>query len=277
VLAHPFEGWKEIQERLQGIPKSRIQKVAYAHGIHRNIALKKPFISQKNVARRLQWAQENTAEDWRWILFTDECSMEVGATYRQQRVSRRPGERFDPKKVANNTVSTRQTLMVWAGIAYNFKTPLIRLPLKPSQVIQGKTRIRGEGLNGSRYAEMVIKGPLREALMVLNERGYAHEIVEDNAPAHTSLVARQAKKELGIVSKMHPPSSPDLNPLENVWSILKNKVNRIMPRPTNADDLFEVARVCWEQINHEVVNGVVLSMEKRVCQVSENKGKALRY
>jgi hypothetical protein len=112
--------------------------------------------------------------------------------------------------------------------------------------------------------------------MVLNERGYGYEATEDNTPAHTSLVARQARVEAGIVTKMHPPSSPDLNPLENIWATLKNKVNRITPRPTNLDDLFEVAKVCWEQIDMKLIISVVESMHTRVSQVLRRKGKALK-
>jgi hypothetical protein len=61
---------------------------------------------------RLKSTKENADEEWDRILFTDECSLEFGATNRQQWVSRRSGERFDPNNVASNTISTRHTLMV---------------------------------------------------------------------------------------------------------------------------------------------------------------------
>ncbi|PWN52365.1 hypothetical protein IE53DRAFT_287836 [Violaceomyces palustris] len=67
------------------------------------------------------------------VLFTDESSLEVGSTDRQVRVSRRSGEAYIPRNMTSTFRSGRQTLMVWASIAYNFKTPLFCIPLAPSR------------------------------------------------------------------------------------------------------------------------------------------------
>jgi transposase len=50
-------------------------------------------------------------------------------------------------------------------------------------------------------------------------------VVEDGAPCHSCKLAREARTKLGISSLIHPPSSPDLNPIENVWSLLKTKIS----------------------------------------------------
>ena len=49
-------------------------------------------------------------------------------------------------------------------------------------------------------------------------------VVEDGAPCHRSAVAKSVRHELGITNLEHPPSSPDLNPIEPLWLILKNYV-----------------------------------------------------
>jgi transposase len=62
-------------------------------------------------------------------------------------------------------------------------------------------------------------------------------MVEDGPPRHRYKLAREARTKLGISSLVHPPSSPDLNPIENVWHRLKTKVSQVHTRVTNLDML----------------------------------------
>lgn len=55
-------------------------------------------------------------------------------------------------------------------------------------------------------------------------KGSGVSMVEDGVPSHRSVIARKARSELGINSLTHPPSSPDLNPIEPLWFKLKNRV-----------------------------------------------------
>jgi transposase len=133
--------------------------------------------------------------------------------------------------------------MVWGAIAYGKKWPLLRLPLAPS-VASGGKRTKAEGLNGEKYAEWVIRGRLAHineemALQAGREHGRGVEVVEDGAPSHKSKLAARAREEANIRSLFHPPSSPDLNPIEAIWRTLKLRVGRIRPRATTLDQLWE--------------------------------------
>ncbi|PWN52629.1 hypothetical protein IE53DRAFT_402978 [Violaceomyces palustris] len=210
------------------------------------------------------------------VLFTDESSLEVGGTDRQVRVSRRSGEAYLPRNMTSTFRSGRQSLMVWAGMAYNFKTPLFRISLAPSRV-ERSARIRAVGLNAQRYADLIVKGPLKAAWDELTTFSEGYEVVEDNAPCHNGLVARQAREEVGICRLDHPSASPDLNPIENVWMVLKTRVCRVRPIPTSLDELFMVASKVWDEIEMEIMNGCVESMPQRVSNLAEIKGKSLKY
>ncbi|PWN49303.1 hypothetical protein IE53DRAFT_303343, partial [Violaceomyces palustris] len=100
-------------------------------------------------------------------------------------VSRRPGERYHHRFIAPTFCSGRTTLMVWAEIAQDFKTCLFWVRLAPRRMVRGQW-IRAEGLNGQRYADQIIRGPLANARRSLAHRhgGEAFLSVEDNAPAH---------------------------------------------------------------------------------------------
>jgi len=61
-------------------------------------------------------------------------------------------------------------------------------------------------------------------------------------------ITRQLKKsELNInYIDNWPPNSPDLNPIKNVWKILKSRVKQWKPR--NAEELREAIKAEWKAI-----------------------------
>lgn len=55
-------------------------------------------------------------------------------------------------------------------------------------------------------------------------------IVMDNAPIHTAAQIDEMIVERGYRSIYLPPYSPELNPIEQFWAIVKNKVKRNLIR-----------------------------------------------
>jgi transposase len=53
-----------------------------------------------------------------------------------------------------------------------------------------------------------------------------HYIVMENAPIHTAKEIDELKTKRGYKSICFPPYSPELNPNEQFWEIVKNKVKR---------------------------------------------------
>ena len=69
-----------------------------------------------------------------------------------------------------------------------------------------------------------------------------------------------------------PGNSPDLNPIENLWSIVKNRLRKM--DCTTKIKLIEAVIHVWfhdEEIK-KICKTLVLSMKKRVKSVLENKG-----
>ena len=69
--------------------------------------------------------------------------------------------------------------------------------------------------------------------------------------------------------------SPDLNPIENLWSILDKKMKNRQCK--TLDDLFKEIKRTWEQIDKKILENLVLSMPKRCQDVIDNNGYPIKY
>ena len=58
--------------------------------------------------------------------------------------------------------------------------------------------------------------------------------MQDNAPCHKAHSTIKALREVGIVPIRWPPYSPDLNPIESLWNILKNHIQVNSPEINGA-------------------------------------------
>ncbi len=69
---------------------------------------------------------------------------------------------------------------------------------------------------------------------------------QDLAPAHTAKCTKSWFNDHGVTGLDWPANSPDLNPIENLWSIVKRKMRDT--RPNNADELKAAIKETWASI-----------------------------
>ncbi|KAI6657951.1 Transposable element Tcb1 transposase [Oopsacas minuta] len=74
--------------------------------------------------------------------------------------------------------------------------------------------------------------------------------MQDGVPAHTANLTQSLFEKNFLKFWMKdewPGNSPDLNPIENLWSILKDSVSQ-MENVTKLDHLISQVRKAWEGI-----------------------------
>jgi hypothetical protein len=85
-------------------------------------------LRQVNVEARLKWAlahKDWTVEDWKRVIWSDECMIQIGVDPRRQWVIRLPGEKLNPKYVKKTFKDARVKVMVWACFTGDRIGPLI--------------------------------------------------------------------------------------------------------------------------------------------------------
>ena len=87
----------------------------------------------------------------------------------------------------------------------------------------------------------------------LREAGHEVLVVEDGAPVHTAKYVQTARALTHFPSAFHPPASPDLNPIENCWAVLKHRLHKLPIHPTSLDELWHAVTKLWDEMELNVI------------------------
>ena len=74
-----------------------------------------------------------------------------------------------------------------------------------------------------------------------------------------------------------PAQSPDLNPIENVWGLMKFQLRKRSKHPSNPVHLFQILNEIWNALPDSYFTTLIASMLNRVRSVRQNKGQSTKY
>lgn len=115
------------------------------------------------------------------------------------------------------------------------------------------------------FLPYVLDGPFKDGCYILQH---------DRSPVHTARNVCALLEQHVVRQLQWPPSGADLNPIENIWGLLKQQLSRRCLGAATADYLWEAIKTEWEALKArtELVPVLYISMPRRVQQVIAANG-----
>ncbi len=129
-----------------------------------------------------------------------------------------------------------------------------------------------DGIMNSQMYCSILKEKMLPSLRALGRRALFQH---DNDPKHTSKATVGFLKKNRVKVIQWPSMSPDLNPIEHVWGILKRQVEH--HSPSGIQSLKEVILEEWKKIDLAKCRQLVHSMPRRLGAVIKNHGGHTKY
>ncbi len=220
----------------------------------------KTLLNQRQRQKHLIWAVEKknwTVAQWSKVLFSDESKFCISFGNQGPRVWRKSGEAQNPCCL-KSSVKFPQSVMIWAAMSSAGVGPLCFLK---------------STVNAAIYQEILEHFMLPSADKLYGDADFIFQ--QDLAPAHTAKGTKSWFNDHGVTVLDWPANSPDLNPIEHLWGIVKRKMRDT--RPNNADDLKATVKETWASIPPQQCHKLITSMPRRIEAVIKAKEAPTKY
>lgn len=202
---------------LQNVPYRTALNRIHECGLGNFVAAHDTKLTEAHKTARMNYCRYmlNTfkEENFQKIIFTDEKTFRSDES-RSVRVYRPKGKRYERQFICEDTLSGHLSASYWGWI---------------SCAGPGELVATGTNFNSVSYLDILdsVAFPSIEA-----QFGNINNIVfmHDNAPIHTANIVTQYLGSRQVVVLPHPPCSPDLNPIETIWSVLERDRPKLIER-----------------------------------------------
>ena len=277
-------------------------------------AFVKKEISAKNEGERQVYGIKHESKPligfWDHIFFTDEAHVDPSSLF-QEGVLRELGHRYDDENVVQRPPRMGVKFHVagwvnWYGKAsklefYNDEEDYVEQPPMPPKPRRRPTT-ESEAEYMQRVQEWEAKKPHQVEVKVkgnaMTQKYYVDRLLpvycqavkdqakrmpgewylqEDGDPSHGMQkegLASSYKKKHGIKNLMHPAQSPDLNPIEACWNIIKQRLQRRLFH--SEEDVKAAIQDEWDKITIKEIQDRIKDMPGRCTRVKNNGGKPIK-
>ena len=265
VDSQPSITAKEVKERntslLRNVSLRTVQRSLHdSIGYRRFRARQKPHLTPRQKKARVDFCKKYAVweqERWQCVLWSDEAVFTVtGSSGRG--VYRLPGSDALLPQYTVNTVKHPPSIMVWACFSFHGPGELVVLP-------------KGVMMNKNNYLEL-----LCDFLPSSFEKCSANLFMQDGAPCHTAHDVKQWLHDCEIsFFEDWPSNSPDLNPIENLWSLVKRKLNGM--DTSTVSKLETAVRQVWANLPQDLLQTLATNVPNRLRECIRRKGNPTKY
>lgn len=227
-------------------------------------ASKRPPLSKKHEDKRVEWAKRYMKLDFQTVIFTDECRASLDG----------------PDGWARGWISNGSTTptrlkrqqggggcMFWAGL---HGSNLIG-PFRIQEGIKIDSAVYCQLLNDKLMPYVNSFPQIQRNKIVL---------MQDNAPSHASNFTKTFLEGNGFSGKRlmdWPSASPDLNPIENYWSVFKRLLYDGNKQYSNTEQLWNAIITTFASMDKGLIKKLTSSMDNRLYAVLSKNGKYIGH
>ncbi len=243
------------------VDRKTLKRALEKKGIKCYKCAKKPRLTPSHKFRRLNLVKKWVNFDssfWEKVIFSDESKFNINGNDGDKRVYRSKGTRYNPNHIIRTEkFGGGKSVMVWGYITSSGPGNLVFLD---------------SSVNKEVYLN-VLNDNLLDELGNFSYPGFKFQ--HDGAPAHKSILVNKFLMEKSINILDWTAQSPDLNPIENVWALIKGILGN--HRFASLDEMKNKIREIWNNLSPEYCSNLINSMPSRVQEVIKAKGDITRY
>ncbi|KAG0821188.1 hypothetical protein G6F16_012290 [Rhizopus arrhizus] len=170
---------------------------------------KKSLLSAKNIRNRLSWCMAHkdwTIDDWKRVIWSDETKI--------------------------NRFNSDGRTWAWIRSGESLKSHHVKMTVK----------------HGGVLLPMLESVGCAKSMVIWTKNCFErHQVIfqHDNDPKHTSKLIKEYLQKQSYITLQLPAQSPGLNSIENMWSLLKRKLNDYETAPRVMKELYERVTKVW--------------------------------
>jgi transposase len=218
--------------------------------------------TDENIRRRISFAEGYSRwmeDDWSRVMFSDETHFYLGHHGREY-VQRPVGAGLDPKYTLKTELAERLEgkVSLWGCICVKGL---------------GHAELYVDTLNARRYQNILALNLVSSAQQFWPQGQWWFQ--QDNWSVHTAGTSQAWFHNHGIDLIDWPAWSPDLNPIENLWSDLKRRV--YTHHAKTMEELEHWIGMEWQATDLNFISHICSSMPQRLQLVLDNNGHKINY